>query len=571
MPLILLGCFRRFGGVCRFGASIGMLLVLLSAWAPGVAFAQSPPARAGAAAIPPATLRFDILEFVVEGDTLLGSEAIERVLYPFLGEDKSVQDAENARRALDKAYQDAGFLSVSVQLPPQQVQGGELRLVVQPAPVGRLRVTGAEYHLPSQVRQAVPSVAAGAVPNFNELQQELTQLSTTRPDLQVTPILAAGTQPGTLDVELKVQDELPLHGSVELNDSQAVDTKRGRLQAALRYDNLFQLGHSVGLNWFTAPTELSQADVRTLSYNLPLGGLGDRLYLQVTQSDSDTPTPLGGVSLSRGETWRLRWRDELAAPESIRHALSWGMEYQYLRGSTRLRYTTLGLGYEITLLQPAADGQTRQSQLQGDWTVSLPGLSRRTVDCGGVAADQFVCSREAAQARFQTLKASISHREPLGLLGPAWLRGWWLFTRVQGQYTDTPLVSPEQVAYGGADTVRGYYDGEQTGDLGLALRLELSSPSWQVLSGAGLSLLAFHDRARLRTLFAVNQREQSTKQLGSSGLGLRLQTRFGLEAALDWAWVHDDTSRFVNGVVQPLSGTAAEREQRWGLSVRQEF
>ena len=54
-----------------------------------VLLAQAPCARAQATAQP----RFPIYEFVVEGDTLLGSAAIERAVYEFLGPDRSAAEA----------------------------------------------------------------------------------------------------------------------------------------------------------------------------------------------------------------------------------------------------------------------------------------------------------------------------------------------------------------------------------------------------------------------------------------------------------------------------------------------
>jgi hemolysin activation/secretion protein len=528
--------------------------------------------RAQPAAAVPAQPRFDILEYVVEGDTLLGSAAIERAVYEFLGPGRGVADAEAARKALEKAYQDAGFLSVSVLLPPQRVDGGsaEIRLQVVQAPVEKLRVTGAQYHLPSALREALPSLTPGTVPNFNEMQQELAQLSRASADREITPILAAGDAPGTMNVELKVQDSLPLHGSVELNDKQSQNTVAGRLEAGLAYDNLFQRGHGLGWNLFYSPRRPSEANIHSLSYQLPLGGAGDRLYLLYTHSDSNTPTPLGGATVSRGNTTRLRWRDELGGLEGLSHALTWGLSFHDLRdrnldvggvstASPPLRYPSLNTSYELDL---SGSLPGRSSHLQADLTLSLPGLSRRDVDCYGTPRDQFECKRSSASARFQVLGLNLVHREPLGR--------WSISARLQAQITDTPLVPAEQVVYGGQDSVRGYYEGEQAGDLGAALRLELGTPAWAVPEGASLHALGFYDRAVLRRLYALPG-EVVTPRLGSAGLGLRVDTAFGLQITLDGAWVLIDTSRLDGSAQQPVSGRSVGRGQRWDFSLRQAF
>lgn len=535
------------------------------------------PASAAETASPDAreSIRFDILEFVVEGNTVLGEAAIDRAVSPFLGPARVAADAEAARKALEKAYQDAGFLSVAVVLPPQQVgtAGGEVRLQVVQAPVTTLRVSGAEHFLPSQVREALPSLAPGSVPDFNQMQAQLAQLARETADREITPIIAAGEVPGTMNVELKVQDKLPLHGSLELNDKQSVNTDAGRLEAALSYDNLFQRGHSVGLNWFYAPRHPRQANIQSLSYHLPLGGPGDRLFVTYTHSDSNTPTPLGGETVSRGSTWRLRWRDALPEREGIDHGLALGLTWRHLRDanadvagfstpSPDLRYPSFQLGYDLTVSGSVAG---RQSRLLAELSFSLPGLSHREVDCSGtgLVKEQFECKRRYARPGFQVANLTLQHREPLGR--------WWMSGRLQAQVADQPLIPAEQVTYGGADSVRGYYEGEQSGDYGAAWRLEVGTPSWSPWDRTSLSALAFHDGALLRKVYA-DASEPAQVHLGSVGLGLRVETTFGLLATLDWAHLLRDTSRTdANGLHEALSGSSAGRGQRWSLSLRQAF
>jgi hemolysin activation/secretion protein len=522
--------------------------------------------------------RFDILEFVVEGDTLLGPAAIERAVYGFLGPGRGVADAENARKALEAAYQAAGFLSVNVLLPPQTVgASGEVRLQVVQAPVERLRVLGAEHVRPSRLREAVPSLAPGNVPNFNDLQQELGALARANQNIEVTPVLAAGSTSGTMAAELKLQDRLPLHGQVELNNKTSLDTVAGRVEAQLSYDDLFQRRHSAALNWVYSPRRPSQADILTASYALPFGwgpgGEGDRLSLAWTHADTDTPTAVGGATVSRGNTWRLRWRDQLAAPEGLGHGLSWGLTVRHLRdrsllaggaelGAPELRYTTLALGYDLMV-----NGQTpgRFSSLQAEWTVSPAGLNRRHVDCFGQQREQFACKRVLAEPRFQTLSFTLSHREPFGPGGR-----WSLLARLQGLLADTPLVSSEQIVFGGQDSVRGYYEGEQAADTGAALRLELGSPAWAPLEAWSASGLAFIDTAYGKRLYAQGG-EVASPRLASSGLGLKLESRFGLQASLTWVRVLLQTTRLVEGQQRPASGSDAERAQRWDFNLRQSF
>ena len=521
--------------------------------------------------------RFDILEFVVEGDTVLGTAAIERAVYPFMGPQRSAADAEAARKALEKAYQDAGFLSVNVVLPPQRVDGagGELRLQVVAAAVAKLRVSGASYTLPSAIRAALPSLAPGNVPNFPEMQQELAQLARASADREITPIIAAGDQPGSMNVELKVQDSLPLHGALELNNKQSANTQAGRLEAGLSYDNLFQRGHSLGLNWLYSPRRPEEANIQSLVYHLPLGGAGDRLFLMLVHSNSNTPTALGGATVSRGDTWRLRWRDELDAPTglggdgAISQALTWGLTLRDLQDRNRdvagfntaaptLRYPSFNASYELDLgasQQAALPGRSTRLQVDLNWTVS--GLSRRMVDCYGSTKDQFDCKRSGASAGFQVLGLTLQHREPLGR--------WALNAKLQGQLASGALAPAEQLVYGGQDSVRGFYEGEHAGDAGAALRLELSAPAWPLLDQLALRGLGFVDLAQLQRLDPLPG-EVTSSRLGSAGLGLRAETSFGLQASLVW-------SRLLLGgsAGNAAPGVTRSHSQRWDFNLKQAF
>src|SRR5215471_8594646 len=104
---------------------------------------------------------FDINEFRIEGASQLSSIEVESAVYPFLGPGRVLEDVERARAALEKAYTDKGYQSVSVIIPQQTVRNGVVVLKVREGMVGRLRVRGARYFSPRQVKELAPSVAEG--------------------------------------------------------------------------------------------------------------------------------------------------------------------------------------------------------------------------------------------------------------------------------------------------------------------------------------------------------------------------------------------------------------------------
>ena len=74
--------------------------------------------------------QFNVWEFRVLGNTVLPNIDIERVVYPFLGEAKSLNDVEAARKMLETVYHDRGYGTVFVDIPEQDVGAGIVRLKV---------------------------------------------------------------------------------------------------------------------------------------------------------------------------------------------------------------------------------------------------------------------------------------------------------------------------------------------------------------------------------------------------------------------------------------------------------
>jgi hemolysin activation/secretion protein len=499
--------------------------------------AGSPPPDAAAA--PATATPIDILEYQVEGNSVLPVSAIERALEPHLGPGRAMKDVETAREALEAAYQKAGYLTVLVDIPEQRIEQGIVRLAVLEGRVGALYVSGSRWHDQGYIRQRVAGVAPGSVPNFNEVQQQLASVNRSE-DRRVQPVLKPGRLPGTVDVDLQVEDKLPMSGSAELNNQHSRDTDELRASATLRYDNLFQRDHSLSLTLVTAPTAPEQSQVAIFNYGIPLDG-GDSWSASLTWSGSDIETLGGTQVLSRGTTFGLR--RHIAWPHASGTAvLSLGADYKNLKEkvdlSTPLRYIPWQVAY--------ADGwQEADTQLQLNLGLSfaIGRLLQREVFCPIGAgdtttkSDQFACKRYGASPSFGAFKADGRWNERFG--------GGQLRLRLGGQLASGPLVSAEQYSLGGAETVRGYLEGEASGDHGVLGSIEwrtanLIPPGDTSVAWRSLSLLAFAEGGATFITQALPGQDQRSGLVGT-GFGLRLASE-RLEASLDFARAGRDNS-----------------------------
>lgn len=509
-----------------------------------VALTMGTTAAARAASLAPR----DLMEFRIDGNSVLPQGVIEAAVYPFLGPARDPDDAERARAALEAAYQQAGYLGVVVELPAPAASGvnatdepGVVVLKVIENPVERLRVAGARYHLPSRLRAGLPSLAPGSVPNFNDVQEELGELARS-PDLRVSPLLRRGRAPGTIEIELAVEDSLPLHGSAELNSRRSPDTVYGRLEAALRYENLWQRRHALGLNYFVAPNARDQAEIVGLSYSLPWAA--NTLAFYAVHSNSNVPTAFDTRVVGKGTTWGARWVHPFGARAGWYHSATLGADYKDfaqdvdlagLSFAQPLRYLPLMAQYNALRLDERG---SLSLQLAAVWGVR--GLLEREVDCLGAKLDQFACRRAGAQPNFYYWRGELEGRRRLGA-------GFEAALRLDFQNAGQPLVSNEQLIAGGLDSVRGYLEGEQAGDSGWRARVELYGP------GIGFAedwlaarALVFYDAAWLQLLEPLpGQREAQT--LAAYGLGLRLTGGSGFALDLDIARSGHASSRTADG------------------------
>jgi len=510
----------------------------------------SPPAAAQGAASAPtspnsAPKPFDILEYDVEGNTLLPVIEIEKAVTPFLGPGRSIKDIEGARGRLERIYHDRGYKTVLVDIPQQQIADGVVRLRVLEAPVGKLSIKGSRYHSLEVMRDKMQQLDPGSVPNFNEVQKELGDVNRSA-DLRVTPVLKASETPGHVDVDLQVEDHLPLHALVEVDNRYSANTTHPRVIGEVHYDNLFQSNQSLSLQYQTAPLRTSDAKVGSLSYVIPTES-GPVWALYAVYSDSNVAA-VGNLNvIGKGNIFGLRFIDPL--PTSSRdfyNSLTLGVDWKdfkqtvVLEGATSdiqspVSYPPFTVEYTGTWLGPApAQGAGRAAIGGSRSSTTLDVTLEFLVQGLGTNWREFANKRAHASASYAYLHPSVTREQVL----PG---QWSAVLRVDGQIASGPLINNEQFAAGGADSVRGYVEAERLGDEALHGSLELRTPqlfqtrSWHFDQSY---LFLFVDGARLRVLEPLPAQEDYFS-LSSAGVGLRFKTG-GFYVALDGARILTD-------------------------------
>jgi hemolysin activation/secretion protein len=330
-------------------------------------------------------------------------------------------------------------------------------------------------------------------------------------------------------VQLDVDDQLPLHGSVELTRRETKDVTATRLNAAVRYDNLWQRGHSIGVNVQTSPERWSDSKSLMLTYMLPVSSGGDTVSMYALSSRGLTPTSTFYDGI-RGNSDRvgLRYSTPLGRDDSLVQVAGVALDIKreqsigVMAGTNDplplVQYAPLSANYQATWLGE----QGPRARLDLTAVLGLRGLL-------GNSETQFQAKQYGASANFTALRGGLSWWEHFGK--------WDLVARGEAQLASGTLLPSERFSAGGADTVRGYLEGEASGDVGVRGSLELTSPGFKVGSWGGdwrMNGLAFVDGAYARKL-ATDVDMASGNWLASLGTGLRLTGPRGMSLQLDLA------------------------------------
>jgi hemolysin activation/secretion protein len=496
------------------------------AWCVIMAFGSNVRAqnKAAVAASPPEQA-FDVEAYDVDGVKLLPELDIEKAVYPYLGPGRTRDDVEHARAALEKIYHDRGYQSVVVEVPAQTVSDAVIRLHVVEAPIGRLRVTGSRYFSPDFVKAETPALKEGTVPDFNEAQKELADVNRLS-DRRVTPVLHAGVAPGTVDIDLKVSDTLPLHASVELNNDHSEGTDPLRLIATAHYDNLWQLGHSVSFTYSVAPTNPGNSQIYAGSYLAPLWTTPISLLVYGYDSDSNVAA-LGGVDVL-GKGYAVGTRSVLQLPMLGVFAESLSLGFDFKHFDENILVASTNTPDTVTYVPLAADYTLQQADARGSVKLDFA----VTAGLRGLGSDlaTFQNKRANAEPNFVHLNVDVNltHRLFYGLEGAV---------RVSGQVADSPLVSSEQFSAGGLTSVRGYLQSEAIGDQGVSGSVELRAPSLARFLGPYVDEMRFYgfvDGAALQVLSPLPD-QTDFFDIYSAGVGLRFQILKHLSGEADVA------------------------------------
>jgi len=484
-------------------------------------------------------VRFDINAFEVTGNTVFPQDVLLNELSGHTGSGKTADDVEKARSALEQFYHKTGYPTALVNIPEQTVEEGVIRFEVIESKIRRVRITGNRYFTMEKILNALPTFKKGKILYVPNVQTELAELNR-NPDLKVAPVLMPGKELGTIDVELKVKDKLPLHGSLELNNRNTHTTTDLRLNGMLRYDNLWQKDHAISFQFQTSPEDTDEVKLLSGSYVWPSFFSEDNMsVLYGLASDSDSAFGSGFTVIGKGYIAGYREIIPLPRVGEYAHNLSVGIDYKdfdedQIFGTDvetiPVTYVPLSLSYSSSL-----HGESGVTRINAGLDLAFRGLVS--------SETEFQDKRYNARGNYVIFGAGLKREQNLPL-------GMSLKAGVDGQLADQPLISNEQYVAGGMMSVHGYKESEVSGDNALRGNIVLTSPDLAGLLKLSdrlkINMNAFYDAAYLTKIDPLPGEDKEITLQGT-GAGIRCVWDNRIEAVVDWGMALESTNDTSSG------------------------
>ena len=485
----------------------------------------------------PAAPRFEIVRFSVESNTLLPAAEIDRAVAPYVGKQKDFSDIQRALESLEQAYRNRGYGLVQVLLPEQDITRGIVQFRVLEPRIGKVVVEGNQHYDAANIRASLPALKPGVTPDSHKIARNL-QLLAEHPTKQTTVLLKSGASENEVDATVKIADERPLKLIFTLDNSGTAQTGRFRTGFAAQHSNLFNRDHTLNAQYVTNPEHPSKVAIYGLGYRIPLYQYNSSIEMFAGYSDVDSGTLQGLFNVSgSGTIMGARYNLHLPKVADFEHKLSFGLDYRALKSNVTILGAALAPDVTLHPVSIGYSGLWRMTSAEFGFNATYS----QNIAGGNDGKDFDVApygylnpARAQATSNYGIFRAGVNYTQ-------VFAKEWQLRAVWNGQYSGNALVSSEQFAFGGPDSVRGFNNREVANDKGYSANLEVYTPElgsklgWSNLK---FRLLGFYD-------FGTTSRNkfQPGDPPGESGSSVGFGVRMGygklLNLRLDFAQVVD--------------------------------
>ncbi|MBI3602094.1 MAG: ShlB/FhaC/HecB family hemolysin secretion/activation protein [Candidatus Omnitrophica bacterium] len=473
-------------------------------------------------------LAFVLQEVDITGMTLFKPQDFLFVYKPYLNQTVTTKEINAVIDKIKGAYKKKSYFTTIVRLPEQNIQNGKLEIRVFEGKMGDLKIEG-NKSVSGRLLARYFHVKKNELLDFQTMQRDLLRLEGNS-ILSVRAVISAGALPQTSDITLKIEEKRPDHLGISFDNQGTRLT--GKYRESVWWGNANVTGRLDSLYMYTIFTTLSLG--KMISYETPLGTYGTKFGMSMVDFDMKSGKEFKSFDITgHSQIFDPHFSWELALREDFQASAQSGIEIKSIKkkilGTTtaddqlRLPY----VGFHFVKID-SWRGSTEFSPRFTFGTSNFLGASSENHPSAG---------RAKTGGGFFKYEQGLNRMQkmPVGALS----------IRSHFQFASHTLTSSEQLQLGGANSIRGYPEGDYLADGGGFVNLDWYFPAyfipqdWKILKSgktlrSQIEPVIFFD-AGGGQLKKVLPGEKHTKTLMGVGGGIGWHLSDDIYLRLDWA------------------------------------
>ncbi len=418
--------------------------------------------RAGPGKTPEPVVPEDGVPFFVRRVLLSPSRILTEAMWrpwvePFEGRQQTMRAMQALADRITVEYRKRGYLSSQAYIAPQDMADGVFTVTLLEGRIGRIMFEGNRRYATAVLRRYCV-IREGDLFSYQKLQDTVYRLNA-HPDRVVRAIIRRGEAPGRTDIIFKVEEKSLTAANLLADNRGSKPIGQNRAGLGVRQDNLFgqddilrmgtMMGRSFGAGF--------------IEYALPVAKINSvwKTGVSYARSAPQKQYKPYGVNSTTMDYWS-RLETRFLTTESM--ALDWraGVDFKESRTmvlsgtDSRERLRILRAGPTVTLRD-----ELGVTVVDDQLSLGVRGM--------GAALSDASSQRAGVTPGFFTSDLSVERMQKMPLDTRLSLKG-------KAHVSPDKQPASEQMALGGADTVRGYPEGEYFADQGVLVNAEYLIP-----------------------------------------------------------------------------------------------
>lgn len=404
-------------------------------------------------------------EVVFSGNTIYTEQLLKGFVAQDLGQVMTLAQIKELALKVQNIYQQAGYNLTKVVVPQQNFQSGQpVQLLVLEGKLGKIEYTGnSKYYDTKFITQSLSAsdIVSGRAFTLGQLENTLARINR-QAGVKVASVLKPGAEQGSTDISIQVDEAPRFIAAVEVNNYGSKSTGEYRALPYLDIVNLTGRGDDLSFMGMHSIDGEGSYFAR-LAYNTPINASGTKAAAYVYKGNVRVGEQLTVLNIqgdNSGYGLGLQ-HDFVKDARNLFQLESWFESYD-------LKQTMLDEAYandKVRKLRLVGNFERLGENNRSLYSVSLHQGLGDTL--GAMPKDSNLSTRSMAGADNSFTK-----------LGFDWTRiqritpRFSLLPHLTAQYAFNSLVSGEQIAIGGYNSVIGQAPSAYSGDSGFNLNLE---------------------------------------------------------------------------------------------------